>query len=47
MKSCTEDFKVILEEGRIFLDGFRAKILHQQNTLICMYDNRDVFHFLL
>jgi hypothetical protein len=37
---------VILEEGRTFLDGFGAEILHQQKALICMYDNNDVFHFL-
>jgi hypothetical protein len=47
MKSYAEDAKVILEEGRAFLDGFRAEILHQQKTLICMYGNSDVFHFLL
>jgi hypothetical protein len=46
-ESCAEDGKVILEEGRTFLDGFGAKILHQQKALICMYDNSDVFHFLL
>jgi hypothetical protein len=47
LKSCTEDAKVILEEGRSFLDGFGAKILLQEKSLICMYDNSDVFLFFL
>jgi hypothetical protein len=47
MKSCAEDAKVILEEGHTFLDGFRVEILHQQKSLICMYGNSDIFHFLL
>jgi hypothetical protein len=47
VKICTEDAKVILDEGPIFLDGFGAEILHQQKALICMYDNNDVFHLLL
>jgi hypothetical protein len=38
---------VILEEGHTFLDGFRAEILYQQKSLICMYDNSDTFHFSL
>jgi hypothetical protein len=38
---------MILEGGRTFLDGFRVEIPHQQKTLICMYDNSDVFHFSL
>jgi hypothetical protein len=36
--------KVILEEGHQMVLG---QIPHQQKTLICMYDNSDVFHFLL
>jgi hypothetical protein len=38
---------MILEGGHTFLDGFRAEIPHQQKSLICMYDNSDVFHFSL
>jgi len=38
---------MILEEGHTFLDGFGAEILLQQKALICMYDNSDIFHFLL
>jgi hypothetical protein len=38
---------MILEGGHSFLDGFRAKIPHQQKALIFMYDNSDVFHFSL
>jgi hypothetical protein len=36
---------MILDGGCTFLDGFRAEIPHQQNPLICMYGNNDVFHF--
>jgi hypothetical protein len=38
---------VIIEEGNTFLDGFGAEILLQQKDLICMYDNSDIFHFIL
>jgi hypothetical protein len=47
VKSCAEDAKVILEEEHNFLDGLGAEILLQQEALICMYDNSDIFHFLL
>ena len=38
---------MILEEGGTFLDGFGAEIILQQKALIFMYENSDVFHFLL
>jgi hypothetical protein len=38
---------MILGGGCTFLGGFRDEIPHQQKTLICMYDNSDVFHFSL
>jgi hypothetical protein len=38
---------MILGGGFTFLYGFRAEIPLQQKTLICMYDNSDVFHFSL
>jgi hypothetical protein len=38
---------MILGGGHTFLDGFRAEIPHQPKSLICMYDNSDVFHFSL
>jgi hypothetical protein len=38
---------VVLEGGHTFLDGFGDEILHQQKAVICMYNNSDIFHFLL
>jgi hypothetical protein len=41
---CAESAKVILGGGHTFLGGFRVEKFHHQKTLICMYDNSDVFH---
>jgi hypothetical protein len=38
---------MILDGGHTFLDGFRDEIHYQKKSLICMYDNSDIFHFSL